>query len=86
MSKEAEKKTTEQNKAAPKRETRAKKQARVVHEIIERVEERLSRDVAKASLGDYLKLVQLEKELEAEDPPEIKVSWVDPETDSEKSE
>ncbi len=58
----------------------------MVHEIIERVEERLTKDVSKASLGDYLKLVQLEKELEAEDPPKIEVSWVDPEKDSGKSE
>jgi hypothetical protein len=34
----------------------------------------------KASLGDYLKLVQMEKEAGGDDTPkEIKVTWVHPE-------
>lgn len=33
---------------------------------------------AKASLGDYIRLVQLQKELEAGDAKEIKVTWVNP--------
>jgi hypothetical protein len=31
----------------------------------------------KATLGDYIKLVQLQKELEAEEPRDITVGWVD---------
>jgi hypothetical protein len=40
----------------------------------------------KASLADYIRLVQLEKELEADEPREIKVTWVDrkKESDGEK--
>ena len=38
----------------------------------------------KASLTDYLKLVQLEKELGDEVPQEIKVTWVEPETPSDE--
>lgn len=75
MSKEGEKKTA-QTPGAPKQES--KKQARIVHKIIERVEERLTQNVEKATLGDYIKLVQLEKELEAEMPREIRVTWVEP--------
>jgi len=41
------------------------------------VEEKLSRKDAKASLGDYIRLVQLQKELDDEAPREIKVTWVD---------
>ena len=75
MKKEAEKKTT---RTAPRRETRAKQQARIVHAIIEQVEHKLTHELEKASLGDYIKLVQLEKELEEDDPRDIQVSWVEP--------
>jgi hypothetical protein len=57
---------------------RARKQTAVVKEIRKRVEERLTHDVEKASLGDYIRLVQLEKELKESEPKEIKVTWVDP--------
>ena len=67
MSKEAEKKTN-------------KRKAQVVQEIIERVEEKLAKGVEKATLGDYIKLVQLEKELEDKEPENITVTWVDPES------
>jgi hypothetical protein len=37
-------------------------------------------------MGDYLKLLQIEKELEQEETKEIKVTWVEPSVtaDSEK--
>jgi hypothetical protein len=80
---EAEKKTTTTRRAAPVGEARAKK-ARVVKQILERVEAKLAKDVEKASLGDYIKLVQLEKELEEEGPKEITVTWVEPTDASEE--
>jgi len=51
-----------------------------VQEILERVEEKLSKGVEKATLGDYIKLVQLEKELEESEPAEDTITWVDPES------
>ena len=40
---------------------------------------------AKATLGDYIRLVQLHKELDDESPKEIRVTWVEPaETGSAK--
>jgi hypothetical protein len=44
------------------------------------MEESLKTTDFKASLGDYLKLVQVERELGAEEqqPKEIKVTWVEP--------
>jgi hypothetical protein len=52
------------------------------------LEQKLSDDELRATLGDYIRLVQLRKELEDDDEPrEIKVTWVEPETtgsDSEK--
>ena len=64
-------------KAAPK--PRAKKsKAEVVQKILKRMEQKLSKEDVKATLGDYIRLVQLEKELEDEEPREIKVTWIEP--------
>lgn len=57
---------------------RAKAQKTVVKEIRKKVEEKLSESVEKASLADYIKLVQLEKELTKKEPKETKATWVDP--------
>jgi hypothetical protein len=55
---------------------------------IEGIEKRFKADDFKVTVGDYLKLVQMEKEIEAEDldAKEIKVTWVEPTvaSDSEK--
>ena len=45
---------------------------------IKNMEERLKSSDFKPSLGDYLKLLQLEKEMEEGTPAEIKVTWVEP--------
>lgn len=44
------------------------------------MEERLKTLDFKPTLGDYLKLLQLEQEMEEAGPTEIKVTWVDPES------
>jgi hypothetical protein len=51
----------------------------VVKRLLENVEKKLSGQEVKATLGDYIKLVQLQKELDEEQPTEIKVTWVEPE-------
>jgi hypothetical protein len=65
-----------------------KRQAQVVSTLLKKLERKLSDDDLRATLGDYIRLVQLRKELEDdEEPREIKVTWVEPETtgsDSEK--
>ncbi len=55
------------------------KQAEVVEQILEKVEQKLGEGDVKATLGDYIRLVQLQKELEDDEPGEITVTWVDPE-------
>ncbi len=50
-----------------------------MEQILERVEQKISEGDVKATLGDYIRLVQLHKELEEEEPGEITVRWVDPE-------
>lgn len=56
----------------------------VLRKVIVKMEQNLTETDFKASLTDYLKLVQLEKELGTELPQEIKVTWVEPERPSEE--
>jgi len=45
-------------------------------------EKKLDAQDFKPSLAEYLKLLQMGKEMEEQEPKEIKVTWVDPETTS----
>ena len=48
------------------------------------MEDKLRKAEFKPSLADYLKLVQLEKEIGEEEPKEIKVTWVEPDKSSDR--
>ena len=50
----------------------------MVDELIVRFEETLGKGDAKATVADYIRLVQLQKELKEEEPLEIEVRWVEP--------
>lgn len=50
----------------------------VLSQAMEDLGERVKSKEFKLTLGDYLKLLQLEKELEETGPKEIKVTWIDP--------
>jgi len=69
--------TKREGKASGRR--RRKDKAALVEQVIENLEKRLKNDELKATVGDLIRLVQLEKELEEERPKEIKVTWVEPE-------
>src|SRR6266404_877362 len=74
-------------KPKPKTDTLPQSQAVVVKKLLENLEKKLSGDQVKASMGDYIRLVQLQKELDEESPREMKVTWVEPEGDTvEKTE
>jgi hypothetical protein len=60
------------------REQKKKTQAAVVKKLLKNVEKKLGGEDVKATLGDYIRLVQLQQELEDEEPKDIKVTWVDP--------
>lgn len=64
-------------KAGGRRRRRDK--AALVEQVLENLEKRLKNDELKATVGDLIRLVQLEKELEEEGPKEITVTWVEPE-------
>ena len=53
--------------------------AGVLKKLLKSVEKKLSGVEMKATLGDYIKLVQLQKEMDDEQPREIRVTWVEPE-------
>jgi|YNPMSStandDraft_1061717.scaffolds.fasta_scaffold05838_4 hypothetical protein len=52
--------------------------AQLIDEILARLEERLKKSDFKASVGDFIRLLELRKELEEERPREIVVRWVEP--------
>jgi hypothetical protein len=54
----------------------------VLETVIKHMEGKLTEKEFKPSLADFLKLVQMEKELDEEAPKEIKVTWVEPATSS----
>jgi hypothetical protein len=53
-------------------------QAQAVKHMLTRIETKMQGDQMKATLGDYIRLVQLHKELDDESPKEIRVTWVEP--------
>ena len=64
------------------RENERRSQAEVVRQMLKNVEEKLSKEDAKATLADYIRLVQLKKELEEDEPREIRVTWIERESES----
>ncbi len=57
-----------------------------VESAIRGLEKRIHDEKSPLTIGDYLKVMQLQKELEDEGPKEIKVTWVEPETETPRSE
>jgi hypothetical protein len=60
--------------------------AGVLKRLLKSVEKKLTAKDVKATLGDYIKLVQLQKEMDDEQPREIRVTWVEPEETKSGSE
>ena len=58
----------------------------LLDKAIAKIESDISKDNFKPTLGEYLKLVALEKDVEQDDIKEIRVTWVGPKPQSEKSE
>ena len=63
------------------RKQKKKTQAAVVEKLLKNVEKKLAGKDVKATLGDYIKLMQLQTELEEEEPRDITVTWVEPKSE-----
>lgn len=57
---------------------RRRDRAGMVEKAIESIEDRLESSDVKATFGDFIRLLQLQKELQAEQPREIEVTWIEP--------
>jgi len=49
-----------------------------IERLIQKFEDSLETDGVKPSVSEYIRLKQLRKELDVEEPKEIKVTWVEP--------
>ncbi len=57
---------------------RATNKAALIKKAILNIEEKLESNEVKATIGDFIRLLQLEKELEKDRPRDIRVTWVEP--------
>lgn len=64
--------------ASPTRPARRTSESELVDKVIKKIEEDLTQERLKGSVGDLIRLLQLRKELNEDEPKEIKVSWVEP--------
>lgn len=71
------KKTSARGKTAA-RSGRVIDKAALIDKLLHSIEQRIEKDELKATLGDFIRLLQLQKELEEEQPKEIEVRWVEP--------
>lgn len=55
-----------------------KYRARIVRKAIKSIEQKLGTDAIKPTLADLVRLLQIEKELDADQPREVRVRWVEP--------
>ncbi len=60
------------------RERRSKERARLLEKAIQNIEQKLGSTEVKATFGDFIRLLQLQKELQVDQPKEIKVTWIEP--------
>jgi hypothetical protein len=59
-------------------ENSSRSQAAIVRELLAKVEGKLAGEDVKVTLADYIRLVQLKKELDGDEPRDIRVTWVEP--------
>jgi hypothetical protein len=55
------------------------KRLAVLNTLLDSIQAKMTSNAAKPSMGDFIRLLQLRKELEAEIPREIRVSWLETE-------
>jgi hypothetical protein len=66
------------NRRGEKESKRQPKTEGGIDRLIQKFEDSLETDGVKPSVSEYIRLKQLRKELDVEEPKEIKVTWVEP--------
>ncbi len=65
-------------KAAPKKRTGTIERAKTLKSILIKVEKQINQKTVKATLGEYMKLLQLQKEMAGDEPKtSIRVMWIE---------
>ena len=54
----------------------------MIEDLIQQARKKLQAKEYKVSVGDLIRLLQYKQELEAEQPKEIRVTWIDPPKES----
>ena len=54
----------------------------MIEELIQQARQKVKKEDCKVSVGDLIRLLQYKQELEAEQPKEIRVTWIDPPKES----
>ena len=57
---------------------RSATRAELLDKAIRSIEEKLGSSDVKATFADFIRLLQLQKELQTDQPREIRVTWIDP--------
>ena len=58
----------------------------MVRRLLSQIEEKLKGEAIKASVADFIRLLQLERELSEEEAREVVVRWVEPEAGRDSGE
>jgi hypothetical protein len=59
------------------RRKRRQSKAALIEKAINSIEEKLESNEVKATIGDFIRLLQLQKELQDDQPREVRITWVD---------
>jgi hypothetical protein len=60
------------------KERRKIDRAELLDKAIEAIEKKLGAAEVKATFADFIRLLQLQKEMQIDEPKEIKVTWINP--------
>lgn len=69
----------------PQKAALSEEQAELVGELLEKMKGQMKSENFKGTLGDFIRLLQLQRELAQDRPGEIKVTWVEPSEEEPKS-
>jgi len=57
---------------------KANSKAALVESAINSVQEKLENSEVRATVGDFVRLLRLQKEIDADEPKDVEVTWVEP--------